>query len=71
VDEDEDEDEDEGDGPPQLVSGEYADEDGFMDSAAAMVLERMARERKGAEAGLGPPVICSAHVQGPGLGRGY
>jgi hypothetical protein len=55
--------EDEDDGPPPLVSCEYADEGGFMDSAAAMVLERM---RKGRAAG--PPIICNAHVQR--LGRG-
>ncbi len=54
------------DEPQQLVSGEYADEDGFEggDTMAAMCIKRM--ERKGAAAG--PPVICWARVQG--LGRG-
>jgi hypothetical protein len=33
--------EDEDDGPPSLVSCQYADEGGFMDSAAAKVPERM------------------------------
>ncbi len=54
------------DEPPQLVSAEYADEDGFEggDTMAAMCIKCL--ERKGA--GAGPPVMCWAHVQG--LDRG-
>jgi hypothetical protein len=50
--------EDEDDGPLQLVSGKYADEGGFMDSAAAMVLKCMS---EGAAAGQ--LAICSEHIQ--------
>ena len=53
--------------PLQLVSGEYADKGGFIDSAAAKVLKRM--ERKGSA--TGQPVIRSARAgTGPGSGSG-
>jgi hypothetical protein len=56
---------DEDDGLQQLVSGEYADEGGFMDRAAAMVLEHMCKS-----GAAGPPVILQRALAGSGPGSG-